>query len=257
MKKLLCVCVSILLLAGCGTDKDNADKKETHSGIYFAKIDKKEVGMVYNPLASYAYSLLSDGNSVYTSSETWEWKKEGDVQSFSDKFLGRRLGKVYDNHRQFWSVNKKELYESTGAGMLYQVKGYDRQNRVCVLYENKFLEDGENQKFYIAEMFDCLNNIYLQYGKELYRDRLHFDNFHSASDETEGRKWTEEEIKSFQEKLYQGQFVRKEDMDIDRIQEQGKTVCFTDDMGQSIELLVLENESAAYQRGEEWYILKL
>lgn len=233
------------------------DKVKKDSGIYFAKIDKKEIGMVYNPSASYACSLLSYGDSVYTSSDRWEWKNKGDRKTFCGKSLGKEIGKIYDNHHLCWSMGRGALHEITGTGTLYQVKGYHDKYRVCVLYEDKLDEEDSNQTLYIAETFDCLNDIYLHYGKELYRDRLQFDSFHNASDETEGRKWTEEEIRSFREKLYQGKFVSMDDTDIDRIQEKGRTVRFTDDREQSIELIILGDESVAYQRGAEWYIVKL
>ena len=70
-KRIVLVLCILLVLSGCqGESLDN-------EGVYYQKIDVREVGQNYNPLALYACQLLCCNDQMYTSALHYQARDKG------------------------------------------------------------------------------------------------------------------------------------------------------------------------------------
>ena len=177
------------------------------------------------------------------------------MKEYEEEYLGEKIGKAYGNHEHYWSDARSDLQEVTESSGIYRVKGFSDKNRVCLFYKSAG-EEGESD-YYVMQMFDCLNGIYLEYGRELFKERLCMDNFDIAIEES-GEKWDKKRVRKWREKLYQGKFVRDEVGRIaERIAEQERYVSFSDGLGLSVELCLGDQGEVLFSRGGNQFVLEL
>lgn len=82
-----------------------------------------------------------------------------------EEALGKKLGTVYGNKVHYWSLNEDDLFTSNMEGVLYELKGYDKDYRVGIVYE---YGDGNRRLM----VFECLNGIPLMTGKDIFKERM-------------------------------------------------------------------------------------
>lgn len=137
-------------------------------GVYYRPLDRKELSQVYNAMVDYLGAKLGYQNQVYTSSVRYTGE---DAEGFlaSGDWQGEELAEIYINHDPFLADDRELLSEVTDKGKLYSVPGFDEDFRVMAVYDH-FLPTG-----YVLNViiFDRLNDITMQYGRELLEDRMH------------------------------------------------------------------------------------
>lgn len=178
MKKIIVLFLCLALcLTGCqdGSGENEENTQESRAaGVYYPKIDEKEVGLLYSSStywdASYLYSLLYYDGRMYTSVVQFSSTDKGGLAL--DNMLGDELGTVSGNHDHYWSSEGERLLEITGEGTLYRIKGYDESFCVGIYYE-RVLPSAETGCFLMV--FEQLNDITLEKGRELFDERFHFD----------------------------------------------------------------------------------
>lgn len=139
-KKITLLLCLTFVFTGC-TGKSNHQMEDTTQSesndekvrVYYSSVNEKEIGQVYNPLASYSYGLLHYNGNLYTTSYSDTSEIKEDLQM--NAILGDEIATISGNHGVFWSTVGDELSETTVEGTLYQVKGYDAQFRVGIYYE--------------------------------------------------------------------------------------------------------------------------
>lgn len=83
----------------------------------------------------------------------------------TEEALGKKLGTVYGNKVHYWSLDEDNLFTSNMEGKLYELKGYDKDYRVGIVYE---YGDGNKRLM----VFECLNGIALNTGKDIFKERM-------------------------------------------------------------------------------------
>ena len=255
-KRIVLVLCILLVLSGCqGESLDN-------EGVYYQKIDVREVGQNYNPLALYAYQLLCCNDQMYTSALHYQASDKECLNS--DIILGDEIGIVYGNHCLFWSTDKEKLLESTGEGKIYQINGYDESFRIAVCYETT-LPYTDTQTLYNIVVFEHLNDITLKKGSELYEDRFHLPEAVTVRGEMKDEgvlcelSTEEETIKEFLNAMNKGIFLNKHDEEYPSLDSyQGYPLSFYDSMGLIISIMVYEEGYVSMeQRLRDAFVLKM
>ncbi|HHT88402.1 MAG TPA: hypothetical protein GX002_05275 [Clostridiales bacterium] len=158
--------IIILLLTGCQGNQEGFAKKS--EGVYYHKINPREITQRYNPGAIYACGLFHYNDRMYTSSQIFHLRDKNNLNL--DNICEEELGTVYGNRQILWSTDKDELSKATDEGILYQVKGYDETFRIAVYYES--LLPLSDTIIYSLMIFDSLNDITLHKGSDLFGDRF-------------------------------------------------------------------------------------
>lgn len=206
MKKLFAVLISLTLLCSCGK-ADTAETETTVSvtetttaqteqameatsqvteetalkpdGVYYPPVSEREVGYVFpeNAMVCFAFSYLYYNGSMYTSSDVFSSTDKAEIEAFSEELKESELAAVYSNRAQFWSEDSSKLSYSDDniKGTICGMTGYDKDFRVCVCYE-QYIEP-MNETYYGFAVFDKLNDITVNKGSDLFKDRLHLDEY--------------------------------------------------------------------------------
>ena len=150
------------------------EKVQQKDGVYYDALSIKELGFKYNGNALYAYDSLFYNGKIY-SSDVINYKQYSaeEFKVFSAKIIS--LGKVYDNHGVYASTDSSILYEVTGKGTLFRLKEYGEDNRIGIYrYYEKDSVTGEDEH-YTVQVYDCLNDIWVKQGKEVYQTMFHLE----------------------------------------------------------------------------------
>ncbi len=256
-KRIILVLCIALILVGCkGKISDNT---EDSKGVYYQKIDEKEIGQRYNALASYIYGLLHYDDKIYTSSLHYSSTEKGTLDLNS--ILGDEIETVLGNHGVFWSTDGEELSEVTYEGRIYQIKGYDEAFRIGIYYEISMpLAD----TYYHLIIFEHLNDVTLRKGSELFDDRLHLSEavwVEGAMDEKGFQCQLSAEdttVKEFLAAMYDGTFLDPADEAYPTLDStHAYTLSFYDSIGLVTNIMVYkEGYVSMEQAGEEALILK-
>lgn len=167
-KRIFCIlCCIMFVLSACGKKTDSiSDKKE---GVYFSKISEKNISYAYNPNALYAYSSLYYNGKIYCSVKIDGVLDKSELNL--EKVLETEVATVSTNNNLYWSTDSSKLFEVTGKGKLYKVKGYNTDFRVAVYYE--LAHEHSDETSYTLIIFDCLNDITLNKGSDLFEERIY------------------------------------------------------------------------------------
>lgn len=270
---IILLCFTFVLV-GCSS-KDNPQTKDTEpndvpnkiAGVYYPGIDEKVIGQKYNPLASYLYSLLHYNGNMYTTS--YEFTSENKLDTDIDAIVGDEITSVYGNHGLCWSTDSNELLENTLEGILYKVKGYDEDFRVCLYFEKVM---PSQDTFYYLYIFDKLNNISLYKGEELYKERLHLDEstsvyYNSDNGEAVGFNadtWSQLSInddilKEFMTILFKGEFIDNKSESSPKLDlMEGYPMVFIDSAGLPTEIAIYKDGYISMENSEKTiFLLKM
>lgn len=206
MKKLFAVLVALTLLCSCGkvntaetettvsvtetTTTQTEQTAETTSqvteetpskpdGVYYLPVSEREVGYVFpeNAMVCFAFSYLYYNGSMYTSSDVLSSTDKAEIDIFADGLKESELAAVYSNRAQFWSEDSSKLSyaDDNINGTICSMAGYDEDFRVCVCYE-QYIEPMD-ETYYGFVVFDKLNDITVNKGGDLFKDRMHLDEY--------------------------------------------------------------------------------
>lgn len=180
---------SIILLLILGIGSIFFFKSREQKGIYYEPLDKNTIKQPYNEMAQIAYSSLLYNGKIYTSSTpnilTAEFTcklNTSDIANSSKEFASmlsdlqlEEVADVYGNGGSCWSTNKDDIFETKREGKLYKIKGYPK-SRLCLCYKSEIRQTANKSLItYTAEIYDCLNDISLARGEDLYKDMLHLE----------------------------------------------------------------------------------
>ena len=253
----LSILILVCMLSACNSEKEATNTK----GIYYEKINPKEIGLKYQPLASYRYSLLYYNGKMYSSRMncvTSEKKEELQL----DKVIGKKLATVYGNGGVYWATEKDKLLECTLDGELYQVQGYEEEDRVCIYYK---IDMPLQEPTYARIVFDCLNDICVYKGEELYKNRFHLE---KAVSVTLRYRIEEEEcfsiennspaVADFVAALNDALFQKVSETEFMEQEEPEFVITFEDSMGVLTEVEVYQKGYVVYRSPEDTiFLLKL
>lgn len=207
----------------------------------------------------FTYSLLYYDGRMYTSVEHFSSTDQGSLKL--DNILGEELGTISGNHDQYWSSEGERLVEITGEGTLYRIKGYDESFCVGIHYE-RVLPSTETCCFLLV--FEQLNGITLEKGRELFGERLHFD----EAVRIEGRPEKAEAlielspedgtVTDFLAALNEGVFIDFADEECPNFKpEEAYTMSFYDTAGMVREIKVYESGYVTMEhKGTDPFVLK-
>ena len=240
--------------------KSESEEKQENRGIYYEKLNREVVRGKYDSEEEYAYSPLCLRNQVYTGSDVLSWQcgteEMVEMEEYVAECLGEGIGKVYGNHEQFWSDVESELQEVTESADVYEMEGCDSEVRVCIFY--RAFWEGEGEK-YVARVFDCLNGIRLEYGRELFQERLNMDRLHIVYEDTAGpgERWSKKEVEAWKEKLYRGKFIKDDDITARLIQDEERFIWITDGKNAALEFQLGTEGKVAFYLGGSRFLLKM
>jgi hypothetical protein len=240
----------MIFLTGCGNS----------GGVYYPQMDESNVGQIYRDNALYIGAQLHYNDKMYTSSHTQSSTDQNDL--WLDTVLGDELGTVSGNHTVYWSTNSEELSECTTEGVIYQVKGYDENFRVAVYSEVKTTPLSDT--VYYLSVFDCLNDVTMNTGKDLFEERLHLGEAISVNcvppedQDDECFPEDQETVDEFLAALYEGTFLDPEDETCTALDpSQAYTLSFVNQNGIEDELRVYEDGYVQYVFSWANYIVKI
>ena len=243
MKKLSAVLISLTLLCSCGkvntaetettvsvpettttqteqtaettsqvTEEETAPKPE---GVYYQPVSEREVGYVFpeNAMVCFAFSYLYYNGSMYTSSDVLSSTDKAEIEALADKLKESELAAVYSNRAEFWSEDSSKLSyaDDNINGTICSMAGYDKDFRVCVCYE-QYIEP-TNETYYGVVVFDKLNDITVNKGSDLFKDRLHLDEYAEVrvirTDENNGdhEEKLSVDFSEFVQAVFDGKFI--------------------------------------------------
>lgn len=157
---------------------ENTSVAET-DGIYYQPVSESEIGYVFpeNAMVCFAFSYLYYNGSMYTSSYVLSSYDKAEIDAFADGIKGSELAAVYSNRGDFWSEDGSKLSDVDGNinGTICSAVGYDEDFRICVCYE-RYIESTD-ETYYGFIVFDKLNGITVSKGSDLFKDRLHLDEY--------------------------------------------------------------------------------
>ncbi len=241
-KNIFILLLAVLLLIGC--NEETGEKKEEPTGVYYQALSERDIKGVYDVNASYIYSTLKYDDKMYTSIERYKASDKAELNI--DAIMGEELKTVYGSHGVWWSTNAEELLEVTDEVKLYSVKGYDESFRVCVYYE-EYIKPLKTT-FYNLFVFECVDDIYLNKGSELFRERV--DLSKSVKVTTASDAYAEEielsmeaeDICGFLDALCEGTFVDSKDENYPKLADVCScTMRFFDERGLVTTMTVYEN----------------
>lgn len=104
---------------------------------------------------------------IYTQAEDYFGEAAEKIETLVGEHLGTAKGNIDE-----WSSQDEYATEfaSTVAGEVYSVNGYDTSFRICIYAE---VEDENHNPTVWIQFLDCLNDITLRTGADLFEDRLH------------------------------------------------------------------------------------
>ena len=242
MKKLFAAIISLTLLCSCGksnisetetnvsmietTTKQTEQPEQTTSqvteetnpkpdGIYYQPVSEREVGYVFpeNAMVCFAFSYLYYNGSMYTSSYVLSSTDKAEIEALADELKESELAAVYSNRAQFWSEDSSKLSYSDDNinGIICSMTGYDEDFRVCVCYE-QYIEPMD-ETYYGFVVFDKLNDITVNKGSDLFKDRLHLDEYAEVrvirTDENNGdhEEKLSVDFSEFVQAVFDGKFI--------------------------------------------------
>ena len=242
MKKLFAAIISLTLLCSCGksnisetetnvsmietTTKQTEQPEQTTSqvteesnpkpdGVYYQPVSEREVGYVFpeNAMVCFAFSYLYYNGSMYTSSDVLSSTDKAEIDAFADELKESELAAVYSNRAQFWSEDSRKLSYADDKinGTICIMAGYDKDFRVCVCYE-QYIEPMD-ETYYGVVVFDKLNDITVNKGSDLFKDRLRLDEYSEVSvirtDETNGdyEEKLSGDFLEFVQAMFDGKFI--------------------------------------------------
>ena len=266
MKKAFFILISmILLLTGCQGNQEGFAKKS--EGVYYHKMNPREITQRYNPGAIYACGLFHYNDRMYTSSQIFHLRDKNNLNL--DNICEEELGTVYGNRQILWSTDKDELSKATDEGILYQVKGYDETFRIAVYYES--LLPLSDTIIYSLMIFDSLNDITLHKGSDLFGDRFNLKDSvyiegYFVKDQIDYEISSKHElsiedkiIDDFLTELYKGVFIDPASEEYPKLKARPSYVLsFQDAIGLVTDILVYEEGYAALnQTGVDEMIVKI
>lgn len=252
MKKLSAVLISLTLLCSCGkvntaetettvsvtettsavTETTTTQTEQTEQitetasqvieetnpnpdGVYYQPVSEREVGYVFpeNAMVCFAFSYLYYNGSMYTSSDVLSSTDKAEIEAFADKLKESELAAVYSNRAEFWSEDSSKLSyaDDNINGTICSMAGYDEDFRVCVCYE-QYIEP-MNETYYGVVVFDKLNDITVNKGSDLFKDRLHLDEYAEVRvmriDENDGtyEEKLSGDFSEFVQAVFDGKFI--------------------------------------------------
>lgn len=249
MKKLFAAIISLTLLCSCGkvntaetettvamteipsvvtetTTKQTEQTAETMSqvtedtspkpdGVYYQPVSEREVGYVFpeNAVVCFAFSYLHYNGSMYTSSDVFSSTDKAEIEALADELKESELAAVYSNRAEFWSEDSSKLSyaDDNINGTICSMAGYDKDFRVCVCYK-QYIEPMD-ETYYGFVVFDKLNDITVNKGSDLFKDRLHLDEYAEVrvmrTDETNGdhEEKLSGDFSGFVQAVFDGKFI--------------------------------------------------
>lgn len=214
------------------------------------------------------YGGLYFQDKVYASTEVYESEYKSDLPL--DEVLGEELGTVYGNRFGGWSY-RSDIVGTWLTGTVYKVKGYDENYRVAIYYEKKEIlyEQVQVEEHiytgkpigtgrtlsYCLKIYDCLNDIWLYHGEELFQDRMHLENsvgvlwFADAKDDL---------LTEFYEALNNATFVDEDEESLpDFAEETGKEIIFEDKLGLLVRLMIYESGYVVHEADGNTFIARV
>lgn len=250
---LLCVFnVMLYCLAGC--DEETTEDGGEKLGVYYEALDSDVVCQRYNGgLSLCAY--LRYNNQIYTSVGTYDSLDKSQLPM--KDMIGKELATVYGNNGIYWSTDKYELAEVTKEAKIYKLKGYDRKFRVCIYYEINV--DIDNTTHHIMQVFECLNDVYLYKGRNLFLDRMDLSSAVKVMTNDCTIALEDEKLQTFLEALYDGTFITKSDEaypDLSNVC--SSKIIFYDEYGFENDIVVYENGYVTKSvDGQETVVIKV
>lgn len=181
MKKALLLLAVCCLLTGCSNNEADIGQVPSVSvstesrGVFYPAVAEKEIGKVCSD-GLRIFDYLYYNGSIYTSSYNYASEDKVAAQAKISAVSEGKLSNIFNNE-YCWSEDSEKLAqvsENTSA-VLYAVKGYDRDFRVCLSYE-KYIP-AMDETTYGMMIFDRLNGITLEKGSELFSERLHIGGY--------------------------------------------------------------------------------
>ncbi|MDE7288051.1 MAG: hypothetical protein K2N71_00925, partial [Oscillospiraceae bacterium] len=138
---------------------------------------------------------------------------KAEIDAFADKLKESELAAVYSNRAEFWSEDSSKLSyaDDNINGTICSMAGYDKDFRVCVCYE-QYIEP-TNETYYGFVVFDKLNDITVNNGSDLFKDRLHLDEYAEVrvmrTDENNGdhEETLSGDFSEFVQAVFDGKFI--------------------------------------------------
>ena len=238
-------------------------------GVYYPGLNNPE--MYYNSMAIGAGYLFGDlyyQDQVYKEKELYRSENKADLPM--EELLGEEIGPVYGNSMGKWSY-RSDLIGDFFVGTLYQVKGYGESFRVAIYYEEKeilyeqvqvgndiytgkSIGTGQTQ-YYCIKIVDCLNDIWLYHGEELFKDRMHLEDSVGVSRFADAK---DELLIEFYETLNQATFVDEDEESLpDFAEETGKEFLFEDRFGLLVRLMIYESGYVIHEADGNTFIAKV
>ena len=184
-------------------------------GVFYPPLSEMDIGYKYNG-GNMLSSLLYYDGSMYRSSYMDTSENQTEITDLADSITGNELADIYSNNEVYWSDDSSKLFtfsENTTA-KLYSMNGYDSSFRVCLLY-SRYIPSMDIMTYGIV-VFDRLNGITLNKGSELFKDRLHLDEYTEAyfrhpdfmnGAEKYPDKIITEDLSGFLDAVFEGEFV--------------------------------------------------
>lgn len=250
------------------SNKDSINKAEEGNtkGVYFAAIKEDDISTAYNPLAGYSYSCLFYNGRIYTCSSN-VFQKEQEYDTSGMEFLSE----VYGNNSVSWADDFDMLYEVTDKGSIYKVDGYSPDSRICLYYVNESKNIKPRKIYYNLEYFDCLNDITLLKGEDLYKEILHIESVkkiyiadvdrQSENSRFKSVSFDDINYSSFIEALFEAEVLNpdiKDDITNDITLAGGSRLMLKDNYGIGVELQVYCNGYVIFESPErQCFIVKI
>ena len=184
-------------------------------GIYYPPIPERQIGYVFvkNAEVLFPFSYLYYNGSIYTSSQEISSAEKADIEALAEGIKEIGLADVYSNRAQFWSEDPGMLSyaDDNINGTIYSMTGYDTDFRVCVQYE-QYIEPMD-ETYYGFIVYDKLSGIIVNKGSDLFKDRLHLDEYteiHIMRSDENGETYEEplsEDCSEFVQAIMDGKFI--------------------------------------------------
>ncbi|MBP0964722.1 MAG: hypothetical protein J5999_05455 [Oscillospiraceae bacterium] len=268
MKKALLLLAVCCLLAGCSNNEADVGQVPSASvstesgGVFYPAVSEKEIGQVcVDGLRIFDY--LYYNGSIYTSSYNYASEDKSAVQAKISAVSEDKLADIFNNE-YCWSEDSEKLAqvsENTSA-VLYAVKGYDRDFRVCLCYE-KYIP-ALDETTYGMMVFDKLNGITLGKGSELFSERLHIGGYTEAYLRTFDEDGCRDEkisadMTDFLSAVYDGDFVKADVETAEKFRSRkSRTLVFRlDDEAFDIAVSVYPDGYVSMYSGGEMFLLQI
>lgn len=149
---------------------DNQDNKQNNpdvsiaEGVYIPAIELPESSDIES---AEMVGLVVYKGHIYTQAEDYLGEEAQRIESLVGEHLGTAKGNIDE-----WSSQDEYATEfaSNISGEVYSVNGYDTSFRICIMAE---VEDENHNPTTWIQFLDCMNDITLTTGQDLFEDRLH------------------------------------------------------------------------------------